>query len=193
MNMISALAIAMIIAIAFSSLTLPVLLVLAIQFAIWVNLSGAFLSGTELYFVTYLVLGSVQLGATVDYAILLTSKYRESLQEHPPQEAMRLAVERSGRSILTSSLTLTVSTIAVASFSKIKMAGQMCGMLGVGAFISMLTILFILPSLLLLSDKVIARTTWRWPQAAIETAIEPVIEPSDKPAGEPVRQTENNR
>lgn len=192
-NMISALAIAMIIAIAFSSLTLPVLLVLAIQFAIWVNLSGAFLSGTELYFVTYLVLGSVQLGATVDYAILLTSKYRESLQEHPPQEAMRLAVERSGRSILTSSLTLTVSTIAVASFSKIKMAGQMCGMLGVGAFISMLTILFILPSLLLLSDKVIARTTWRWPQAAIETAIKPVIEPSDKPAGEPVRQTENNR
>lgn len=163
-NLISALAIAVIIALTFSSLTLPILLVLAIQFAIWVNLSWAFLGGTELYFVTYLVLGSVQLGATVDYAILLTSKYKESLQEYSPQDAMRHAVERSGRSILTSSLTLTISTIAVAAFSKIKMAGQMCGMLGIGAFISMLTILFILPSLLLLSNKVIARTTLRWPQ-----------------------------
>lgn len=162
-NMFSVIAIAVIIALTFASLTLPIILVLAIQFAIWLNLSGAFLGGTELYFVTYLVLGSVQLGATVDYAILLTSKYKEALKEHTPQEAMRQAVEKSGRSILTSSLTLTVATIAVASFSKIKMAGQMCGMLGIGAFISMLTIIFILPSMLLLCDKLIARTTWRWP------------------------------
>ncbi len=191
-NMLSALAIAAIIGIAFSSLTLPILLVLAIQFAIWLNLSWAFLAGTELYFVTYLVLGSVQLGATVDYAILLTSKYKETLENHPPKEAMRLAVERSGRSILTSSLTLTVATIAVASFSKIKMAGQMCGMLGVGAFISMLTILFILPSLLLLSNKVIGHTTWRWPKAIIETNSQPLIENSIEPTTEEVHENENN-
>jgi len=162
-NKFSVIAIAIIVALTFTSLSLPIILVLAIQFAIWVNLSGAFLSGTELYFVTYLVLGSVQLGATVDYAILLTSKYKEALQEHPPKEALRQAVEKSGRSILTSSLTLTTATVAVASFSKIKMAGQVCGMLGTGAFISMLTIIFILPSMLLLCNKLITRTTWRWP------------------------------
>ncbi|HHY39721.1 MAG TPA: MMPL family transporter [Syntrophaceticus sp.] len=162
-NMFSAIAIAIIVALTFASLTLPIILVMAIQFAIWLNLSGAFLSGTELYFVTYLVLGSVQLGATVDYAILLTSKYKEALQEHSPKEAMRQAVEKSGRFILTSSLTLTTATIAVASFSKIKMAGQMCGMLGIGAFISMLTIIFILPALLLLCDRLVTKTSWRWP------------------------------
>lgn len=162
-NTFSAMAIAVIVALTFTSLSLPIILVMAIQFAIWLNLSGAFLSGTELYFVTYLVLGSVQLGATVDYAILLTSKYKEALQEHPPLEAMRQAVEKSGRSILTSSLTLTVATIAVALVSKIKMAGQMCGMLGIGAFISMLTIIFILPALLLLCDKLVRYTSWKWP------------------------------
>lgn len=171
-NIFSVLAVACIIAIAFASLTLPIILVLAIHFAIWVNLSWAYLAGIELYFVTYLVLGSVQLGATVDYAILLTSKYKEALQVKPPKEAMHLAVERSGRSILTSSLTLTVATIAVASVSKIKMAGQVCGMLGAGAFISMLTIIFILPSLLMLSDKLIQRTTWRWPQAVNRQGVD---------------------
>jgi predicted RND superfamily exporter protein len=171
-NMFSVLAIAGIIAIAFTSLTLPIILVLAIQFAIWVNLSWAYLVGIELYFVTYLVLGSVQLGATVDYAILLTNKYKEALQVKPPKEAMRLAVESSGRSILTSSLTLTVATLAVAAVSKIKMAGQVCGMLGAGAFISMLTIIFILPSLLLLCNKLIRRTTWKWPQAVKEEGVD---------------------
>ena len=162
-NTFSTIAIAVIVALTFTSISLPIILVMAIQFAIWFNLFGAFLNGTELYFVTYLVLGSVQLGATVDYAILLTSKYKEALQEHPPLEAMRQAVEKSGRSILTSSLTLTVATIAVALVSKIKMAGQMCGMLGIGAFISMLTIIFILPALLLLCDKLVRYTSWKWP------------------------------
>lgn len=171
-NLLSILAVACIVAIAFASLSLPIILVLAIQFAIWINLSWAYLAGIELYFVTYLVLGSVQLGATVDYAILLTSKYKEALQINPPKEAMRLAVAHSGRSILTSSMTLTVATLAVASVSKIKMAGQVCGMLGAGAFISMLTIIFILPSLLLVCDKLIKHTTWRWPQAAKEQGVD---------------------
>jgi predicted RND superfamily exporter protein len=162
-NGLSVIAIAAIIALAFSSLTIPVLLVLAIQFAIWVNLAGAAIFGTNLYFITYLVLGAVQMGATVDYAILITSRFKELLHDHDATTAMELAVASGGRSILTSSLTLTCATLAVGLLSNIRMAGQLCATLGVGAAISMLTAIFIVPSLLLVSQPLISRTTRDWP------------------------------
>lgn len=165
-NTLSVLAIAAIIAIAFGSASIPVLLVLAIQFAIWVNLAGARLVGVDLYFITYLVLGAIQMGATVDYAILLTGKYKEALADHEPRQAMALAIARGGRSILASSLTLTGATLAVGALSRIRMAGQVCAMLGAGAMISMLTALFILPGLLLISDRVVGLTTLGWPRRA---------------------------
>lgn len=165
-NWLSVVAIATIIALAFTSLTIPVLLVLAIQFAIWVNLAGAALFGTNLYFITYLVLGAVQMGATVDYAILITSKFRELRHEHDATTAMELAVAGGGRSILTSSLTLTCATLTVGLLSNIRMAGQLCATLGVGAAISMLTAIFIVPSLLLVSEPLISRTTRDWPTGA---------------------------
>ncbi len=164
-NRLSVVAIALIIAIAFGSLTVPVLLVLTIQFAIWTNLSIASLTGTHLYFVTYLVLGAIQLGATVDYAILLTTKYKENLTKYSRLQAMQIAVEQSGRSILTSSLALTGATVGVSLISNIRMAGQMCAMLGMGAAISMLTILFVLPGVLLLSQPLLAATSLNWPKA----------------------------
>lgn len=163
-NRISVIAITLIIALSFGSLSVPVLLVLAIQSAIWMNFSIAFAFGTSLYFVTYLVLGAIQLGATVDYAILLTSKYRELLPDYPQLQAMQIAVQQSGRSILTSALALTGATVAVSALSKIRMAGQMCAMLGMGAIISMLTIILVLPGLLLLCQPVLEATSLRWPR-----------------------------
>lgn len=166
-NLFSVIAIAIIIAITFGSLAVPLLLVLTIQFAIWANLSIAAASGTNLYFVTYLVLGAIQLGATVDYAILLTTKYKENLASQPKLEAMQIAVEQSGRSILTSSLALTGATVAVSLISNIRMAGQMCAMLGMGAAISMITILFVLPGVLLLSQSLLEAFSLRWPKAQV--------------------------
>lgn len=169
-NLISIIAIALIIAISFGSISVPVLLVLTIQFAIWANLGIAALFGNRLYFVTYLVLGAIQLGATVDYAILLTSKYQEALTSHPRLAAMQLAVQQSVRSILTSSLALTGATVAVSLLSKIRMAGQMCAMLGIGAMISMLTILLVLPGLLLYCQPILEATSLRWPRAKRQLA-----------------------
>ena len=164
-NIISGLAIAVIICLAFGSLSVPIILVLAIQFAIWANLGIAYLSGTSLYFVTYLVLGAIQMGATVDYAILLTSKYRDLLSDHASLKAMQLAVEQSTPSIITSAMALMGATFAVSMISKIRMAGQMCAMLGLGALISMLTIILVLPGLLLYLQPVLEKTSLRWPSS----------------------------
>lgn len=178
-NAISVVAILLIIALSFGSISVPVLLVLAIEFAIWSNLSIAYAFGNRLYFVTYLVLGAIQLGATVDYAILLTSKYQEALRRHPKVEAMQLAVQQSFRSILTSALALTGATIAVALLSRIRMAGQMCAMLGMGALISMLTIIFVLPGLLLYCQPVLEATTLRWPRAGARQQSAPQAQDLD--------------
>jgi predicted RND superfamily exporter protein len=161
-NWFSIASIALIIALSFLSPTIPLLLVASIQFAIWVNMGISYMAGESLYFVVYIILGAIQLGATVDYAILLTSKYGEALKEHERLEAMKIAVEKSGRSIMTSALTFIGATIGVALVSNIKMIAQFCGTLGRGAAISALVIIFILPSLLLLFHSPINATTPRW-------------------------------
>lgn len=153
-------AIFLIILILFKSPVIPVILVLAIELAIYINLGIPFYLGTSIPFISSIVIGTIQLGATVDYAILLTSRFKEELAKTPDKkEAMRIAVQSSARSIITSALTFFAATAGVEIISEMEMISSLCTLMARGAIISMLVILFILPGILLLCEKLIVKTS----------------------------------
>ncbi len=154
--------IALIIAIIFRSLSLPVILVVIIQLAVWINLSIPYFSNQPVYFLTSIFIYAIQLGATVDYAILFTSRYKENLQFINPLEAVQRTINETSRSILTSVLILFSATASIAFVTEIKTTYELTILIGRGAIISMATILLGLPALLLLFEKVIGRTTLGW-------------------------------
>lgn len=152
-------AIFLIIAIIFVSPVLPILLVLAIELAIFINLGIPFYTGSELPFIASIVIGTIQLGATVDYAILLTSRFKEELQNYDDKhDAMKVALQSSSRSVITSALTFFGATAGVGIISKLEMVSSLCTLMARGAIISMFVILFILPGILLLCKGMIAKT-----------------------------------
>ena len=166
---ISIAAIFLIIAITFRSLSVPVLLVAAIELAICVNQAVPYFDGTVVPFVAPTVIGCVQLGATVDYAILMTTRFREELQKGADrQEAVLTAANAAGSSIITSALVLFCSTLGVGLISKIEIISSICVMLARGSLISAVCILFLLPALLAVFEPAINRTSlhWRTPKAA---------------------------
>lgn len=157
---VSILAIFAIIAFVFKSASIPVLLVAAIEGAIFANLGIPYYTGTVLPFIASIVLGTIQLGATVDYAILLTSRFKEELANgYDKYEAMKIAIQKCGRSIVTSGFSFFSSTIGVGLISKLEMISSLCSLMARGAIISMFVILFMLPGLLLLSEKLIEKTS----------------------------------
>lgn len=162
-NYISVLAILLIICIAFRSATVPVLLVAVIELAIEINEGIPYFTGTVIPFIAPTVVGCIQLGATVDYAILMTTRFREELQNGKNrEEAIRIAASSSDISIITSSLVMFCSTMGVAFISKIEIISSICLLLARGAIISALISIFILPSLLALCEPLIAKTSFHW-------------------------------
>ena len=162
-NITSIAAVFFIIAIVFRSASIPVLLVGIIESAIMINMGIPYFSGAVLPFVASIVVGTIQLGATVDYAILMTTRFREEQNRgHSVKESAQIAVEQCSQSILTSGLTFFVATASVALTSKMELIRSLCLLISRGALISMFVILLILPALLILFTKVIPKTTYHW-------------------------------
>ena len=162
-NVVSIIAIFLIIAVCFKSLSIPVLLVAAIEFAITINMGLPFYTGTTLPFIAGIVIGTIQLGATVDYAILMTTRFREERRNGlDVKAAMTLTIQKCSTSIITSGLTFFAANIGVACISQIDLIRSLCGLMARGAIISMLVILFVLPSFLILCDKLIVKTSVGW-------------------------------
>lgn len=158
-NLISAFAVGLIILFTFRSLILPVLLVLVIEASIWINMSVPYFMDETLSFIGYLVVSAIQLGATVDYAILLTGRYAENRKTCGRKESAVKALTDSGWSVITSALILFVSCMAVGKASSIRAVSEMILLLGRGAAISCLLVFVLLPQLLVIFDGVIEKTT----------------------------------
>lgn len=142
------------------SISLPVLLVTAIEFAIFVNMGVPYLTGTSIPFIASVVIGTIQLGATIDYAILITTKYLEERKNSiDKRKAVRSALDNSIHSIFVSAMCFFAATIGVGIVSKIDMIGSLCTLIARGAIISMFVVLFVVPSILLIFDKIITKTT----------------------------------
>ena len=166
-NYISIAAIFLIVAIVFKSVTVPIILVATIELAIFINQGIPYFAGTVIPFITPTVIGCVQLGATVDYAILMTTRFREEIQKGcSREEAMLTAAAASDGSIITSSLVLFCATLGVGLVSKIEIISNICLMLSRGALISALVSIFIMPSVLTVCEPLIAHTSYQWRSAA---------------------------
>lgn len=150
----------LIIALNFRSVTLPVILVSVIELAIMINLGTAYFTGTKLPFIASVVIGTIQLGATVDYAILMTTRYRtERSSGKDKREAVGIALTTSVQSVVTSALGFFAATVGVGVYSEIGMISSLCMLLARGALISMIVVITVLPSMLLAFDKVIILTS----------------------------------
>ena len=162
-NVVSVLSIAaifIIIALTFKSITLPVILVAVIELAIMINLGISYFTGTELPFIASVVIGTIQLGATVDYAILMTTRYQtERNSGKDKKEAVGIALSTSIKSIITSALGFFAATVGVAVYSEIGMISSLCMLLARGALISMVVVIAVLPSMFMLFDKIICKTS----------------------------------
>ena len=142
------------------SALLPVILVVVIELAIYMNMSIAFYTGTTLPFIASVCIGTIQLGATVDYAILMTTRYKhERLLGQGREESVKTALSYSMHSVFTSALGLFAATIGVGIYSDVDLISSLCLLMARGALISMVVVLFILPSMLMLFDKAICKTT----------------------------------
>ena len=162
-NVWSIMAVAAIILISFRSLSIPVLLVASIEAAISINMGIPYFTGTQLPFIASIVIGTIQLGATVDYSILMTTRYHEERSYgRTPQEAAQQSLEHCSQSILTSGLTFFAATVGVAAISKMELLQSICRLISRGALISMAVILVVLPAALMLLDWVIRHTTMHW-------------------------------
>lgn len=159
-NYISIAAIFLIIMLTFKSISIPVILVSVIEFAIACNMAVPYYTNTSLPFVASIVIGTIQLGATVDYAILMTSRYhKERVQNRSKKEAIQIAHETSIKSILTSGFCFFAATFGVAMYSRIDMIGSICTLLSRGAIISMVVVICILPAMLWVFDGIIIRSS----------------------------------
>lgn len=159
-NIVSIGAIFLIILLVFKSISIPLILVLVIEFAIFVNMAIPFYTGTELPFVASIVIGTVQLGSTVDYAILMTSKYQRARSWGQGKiEAIKEAHRSSMKSILVSGVSFFAATFGVGLYSEIDMISAICTLLSRGAVISMIVVICVLPAMFMVFDKVICKTS----------------------------------
>ena len=161
-NYVSVAAIFLIILITFKSILIPVILVMVIEFAIFLNMSVPFYTHESLPFVASIVIGTVQLGATVDYAILMTSRYHKErvVRRKSKKEAIDIAHKTSIKSIMISGMCLFASTFGVTMSSSIDMIKSICTLLSRGAVISTIVVILVLPAMLTVFDKWICKTTW---------------------------------
>ncbi len=160
-NAVSIVAIFLIIALVEKSISLPFILIAVIELAIFINLGLPHYLGQSLPFIAPICISTIQLGATVDYAILMTTRYKtERIAGQSKRDAVRIALGTSIPSILVSGLGLFAATFGVAVYSDIDIISAMCSLMARGAIVSMLCVIFILPAMLMLCDKLICATTW---------------------------------
>ena len=157
---VSILAIFAIILLVFKSISLPIILVAVIEFAIFINMGIPAYTGTVLPFIASIVIGTIQLGATVDYAILMTNKYKLARYNgYEKKEAITQALQGSIQSIIVSALSFFSATFGVGVYSNIDMISSLCILMSRGAIISMFVVIFILPSMFMIFDKAIIKTS----------------------------------
>lgn len=162
-NTVSAVSIGIIFAIiffVFKSVSLPVILVGVIEFAIYINMGLPYYTHTTLPFIASIVIGTIQLGSTVDYAILMTTRYKtERSAGKSKQEAITIAHSSSIQSVIVSALSFFAATFGVGLYSDIDMISSLCNLMARGAIISMFTVIFMLPSMFMIFDKLICHTS----------------------------------
>jgi len=142
------------------SISLPVLLVSGIELAVFINMAIAYYTGDVVPFVASIVIGTIQLGATIDYAILLTTKYLEGRKNGQNKyEAMGVAIDQSVGSIIVSAFSLFAATFGVGMISQLKMIASLCTLLSRGTLVSMIVVICVIPALLLVFDKLILKTS----------------------------------
>lgn len=164
-NWISIAAIAVIVALAFRSVWLPVMLLGTIELAIFANQAFAGFAGEDVIFIATLAIGAIQLGATVDYAILLTARYQEELAKHgAPEAAMRATLDGAAPSILVSAATMFAATIGLVVLSSVSTITDLTLLIARGAVISFTVVVFLLPPVLVVAQPVLERTTIGWPR-----------------------------
>ncbi len=160
---ISIIAVGLLIAFSFKSLLIPVILVASVQFAIYLNTSISTIMDSAVVFLAPVVLGCVQLGATIDYAILLTSRYQEELKKgHEKHKAMSLAAKAASKSIFQSALTFFCATIGIVLICEVELVSDLCVLLARGALVSAVVVIAFVTPLLLCCDKLIDKTTIGW-------------------------------
>ena len=164
-SILSIVLITSIILIAFKSISIPIILVFIIELGIWINLAIPYIQGKILNFISFIIIGAIQLGATVDYAILFTSRYRENLEKiNDRNKAAIETIVDTGRPILTSALILFTGTFSVYLITSMTNAKELTLLIGRGAIISLILVLMVLPSLLIIFHKVISISTINWPK-----------------------------
>ncbi|MGN1404185.1 MAG: RND family transporter [Ruminococcus sp.] len=158
-NLIAIAAVFIVLLLTMKSISLPVILVLAIETAIWLNLSFPYFTDNTIFYIAYLIISSIQLGATVDYAILMTDRYLEFRKEMPKKQAVVQTISSCAVSILTSGSVLTVVGFLLGYISTHGLLAQLGIFIGRGTLCSLGIVMFVLPGLLYLFDKVIQKTT----------------------------------
>ncbi len=154
-NLVAIAAVFIVLVLTLRSIVPPVILVLSIETAIWINLSIPYFMGSTIFYIAYLIISSIQLGATVDYAILLTERYKEYRADYEKKEAIVKTLEAVTVSILTSGSVLTVVGFLLGIISTHGLLSQLGYFLGRGTICSLLIVLFVLPGLLYLFDRFI--------------------------------------
>ena len=159
-NTVSIVIILVIMVFVLKSVSLPIILIAAIEFAIFINMGIPAYTGTVIPFIASIVIGTIQLGATIDYAILITTKYKTArIEGKDKHQAIDEALGTSIQSIIVSALCFFGATFGVGMYSKIEMIGSLCSLMARGAIISMITVLTVLPAFLMVFDKIICKTT----------------------------------
>ena len=158
-NLLAILFVFVILVVNFRSISLPVILTLVIELSIWINLSVPYFQSTTLHYIGYLIISSVQLGATIDYAILLTSRYLEERKVRTKYEAAKESIRVCVLSLFTSAIILTIAGSVLGGISTNLVLSQLGTLVGRGAVISFFLVLFVLPVLLMIFDKLIEKTT----------------------------------
>lgn len=156
-ELISIFAILLIVLIAFRKITVPVLLVVLIQGALWVNLAGNAILGNSIFFLCYLLGTAIQMGATIDYGILLTDRYVEARKKQNKKEAIKTAIDKSFVTIISSGTILTLAAYTIGIFSSVPLISSIGFLVGTGALCALITMLFVLPQSLLIFDKLIIK------------------------------------
>jgi predicted RND superfamily exporter protein len=160
-NIVSIGLVFLIIAFVLKSVSLPFILVAVIEFAIFVHMGIPYYTGTVIPFISSVVIGTIQLGATVDYAILMTTRYlNERNAGHDKKEATLIALSTSMKSVIVSALSFFAATFGVGLISSIDMIGSLCMLMARGAIISMFTVLLVLPAMYMIFDGLIMATTF---------------------------------
>jgi predicted RND superfamily exporter protein len=143
----------------FRSLSIPLIVLIPIEIAIWINMAVPYFAGQNLNYIGYLVIDAVQLGASVDYAIIFTREYLEQRRTQPPLKAARAAISKSAVVIMTSALILTIAGLSIFFVASNTLISEIGMLIGRGAFISMLMMFTLLPLLFVLCDWIVRHTS----------------------------------